>query len=366
MPSDDKNQGVFINGRIFQRVKMGLDEKEVLPFIRTIIEQRDELAKRQENSPTLTRFIEKIAREADAWAEQTKKEAREQACTDTKAILLKAEEQARHYIEEKRIEANEQVATESNAIIKNAEEQANKYIEEKRNETIAVSRKEAEFLKNQAQIQVEAWVKEIKDNLIIQLRGIGGLLNKEMRSQAEDLKRRAAAFESDLEKQLMDIKNREITIYTESSAENQTKSSSESAHVSGQKTAPGTQKEATVTPNAFNKIVEETPKETKWVEIHIAAGDEDEIKAFKFRLDQQSEIGASLVNKEIDRTFISVFLRKPIDLKKKLMSLPEVKQAQEIMENEQIMYKVVLAQVTPKENMKDNLREQLRNLHIQS
>jgi hypothetical protein len=52
---------------------MGLDEKEVLPFIQTIIEERDEMAKRQENSPTLTRFIEKIAKEADEWAEQTKK-----------------------------------------------------------------------------------------------------------------------------------------------------------------------------------------------------------------------------------------------------------------------------------------------------
>ena len=65
MPIEEKNQYVVFNGRIFNRVKMGLDDKEVLPFIQAIVEERDDLAKRQENSSTLTRFIEKIAKEAD-------------------------------------------------------------------------------------------------------------------------------------------------------------------------------------------------------------------------------------------------------------------------------------------------------------
>ena len=365
MPRDDSSQDVVINGRIFKRVKMGLDEKDVLPFIQTIIEERDELAKRQDNSPTLTRFIEKIAKEADEWAEQTKKEAREQASADAKAIRLKAEEQAAQYVEEKRIEATERAAAESKAIISSAEEQAAKYIEEKRKEAIANSQKEAEFLKRQAQIRLEAWVKEIKDNLIIQLRDIGGLLNREMRAQSEDLKRRAAAFETDFEKQLMDLKKREITISADIPPESPAKPGSENASVAGQKTAVENQKQAAVTPKVHSVLMEDSPRERKWVEVQIASGEADEIKALKARLEQQSEIGAAQVTKDIGKTTISVLIRKPIDVIQKLMSFPEVKQAQEIVENEQIIYRVVLAKAPPRENMKDTLSEQLRDWSTQ-
>ena len=365
MPIEDKNQYVVFNGRIFNRVKMGLDDKEVLPFIQAIVEERDDLAKRQENSSTLTRFIEKIAKEADEWAEQTKKEAREQASADAKAILSKAEEQATKYVEEKRTEAKEQAAADARVIISNAELQAAKYTEEKRKEAIVISRKEAEFLRHQAQMQVEAWAQEIKDNLTTQLRSASGFLNKEMRAHAEDLRRRAAAFESDFEKQLMDLKKREITIYTDSPQENQAKPNSESANVSEQKITPEAQKESAVATKVSTAATEQLPRERKWVEIQIGAGDADEIKAFKFRLDQQSEIGASQIYKDADKTAISVFLRNPIDLIQKLMSFPEVKQAQEIVENEQIMYKVVLAKASPRENMTDSLRDKLRNLNVE-
>ena len=45
MPRDDKSQDVVVNGQVFKRVKMGLDEAEVLPFIQRIMEERDEMAK---------------------------------------------------------------------------------------------------------------------------------------------------------------------------------------------------------------------------------------------------------------------------------------------------------------------------------
>jgi hypothetical protein len=360
MPRDDNSQDVVFNGRLFKRVKMGLDEKEVLPFIQTIIEERDELSKRLDNSPTLMRFVEKIAKEADEWAEQTKKEARDQASTDAQAILLKAEEQAAKYAEEKRIEAKEQATADSKAIISRAEDQAAKYIEEKRKEATATSQKEAEFLKRQAQIRLEAWVKEIKDNLIIQLRDIGGLLNREMRAQAEELKRRAVAFESDFEKQLTDLKKREITVSADRPQESPTKTGSENLSVAGQKTAAENQKQAAVPP----MIVEAPPKERQWVEVQVASGEPDEVKALKTRLEQQSEIGAAQVTRDVGKTTISVLLRKPIDVIQKLMSFPEVKQAQEIVENEEIIYRVVLAKAPPKENMKDILSEQLRDWNI--
>ena len=96
------------------------------------------------------------------------------------------------------------------------------------------------------------------------------------------------------------------------------------------------------------------------MEIQIASGEPDEIEAFKAHMELQSEIGAAVINNDIGKTTISVFLRKPIDLIQKLMSFSEVKQAQEIVVNEQIVYKVALVKVLPNENLKDNLKEQLR------
>jgi len=359
MPRDNNSQDVVFNGHIFKRVKMGLDEKDVLPFVQSIIEERNEMAKRQDNSPMLTPLIEKITKGADEWAEQTKKEAREQASAEAKAILLKAVEQAAQYIEEKRIEAKEQAAADFKVMISSAEEQAAKYIEEKRKDTIANAQKEAEFLKRQAQIRLEAWVKELKDNLIIQLRDIGEL-NIEMRTQAENLKKRAAAFESDFEKQVTDLKKREVTISADRPPESQTKPGSENASVAGQKAAVENPKQAVVTPKVSTMIVEAPLRERKWVEVQIASGEADETKALKTRLEQQSEIGAAQVTKDIGKTTISVLLRKPIDVVQKLMSFPEVKQAQEMVENGQIIYRVVLAKAPPRENMKA-ISEQLRD-----
>jgi hypothetical protein len=192
------------------------------------------------------------------------------------------------------------------------------------------------------------------------------LLNKEMRAQTEDLKRRAAAFETDFEKQLVDLKKRETTILADILPVLKTKPSYESVTFLGQTTAPQNQKQAGITPKTRTMIAEETLKEIKWLEIQIASGEADEIEAFKVHMELQSEVVTAVINKGVGKTTISVFLRKPIDLLKKLMSFAEVKQVQETVENEQIIYKVSLAKVPSKEKMKDNLKEQLRAWNIQA
>lgn len=137
---------------------------------------------RQELSSSVNRYIEQITQEANEWAEQARKEAEEQAKLEAKDITARAEEEARALIEKTRSEA------------------------------VAAARKEAEFVKHQAKLQIEEWLKEMRESMLLQLRGIAGILRKEMLTQSETLKRRASLFEMDFEQQLSELLKKELTI----------------------------------------------------------------------------------------------------------------------------------------------------------
>lgn len=289
MERNEANQEVIVCGRAFRRVKMGLDEEEVASFIRRLTSERDELAKHRESSASLARFIEKMAKEADEWTEQVKKEAREKANAEAKSILARAEEQAKKLIEEKRVEA------------------------------VTLARKEADFLKSQAQAQTTAWLKEMKENFAIQLRGIGGLLRKEMLAQAEGLKRRAAAFEIDLERQLEDITGREIPAETVEASGNETASVGETTQPS--QTAEGA--------------------DENWIELHVYPPGAEGIKAVKSHLELIPQIKASQIMPQSDKSLLMVCLREPVNMVQTLMAVPEVRMVEE-MEDGPDKFKVTL------------------------
>ena len=365
MPRDDSAPDLIINGKSFKRVKLGLDEREVVPYIQALTEERDELSKHQDTSPTLTRFIEKIAKEADEYAEQTKKEARDQAAIEASSILSKAQEQASQYYELKKTEANERASADAQAIMAAAQEQANIFLDEKTRETFANSQKQAELLQRQTQLQIEAWVQEIKDNITLQLRNASGFLHNEMRAQAEELKHRAAAFETDFEKQLSDIKKREITLSFDKALKSTPNSMPAPVDAVVKKTVSEPAQNKIEPQKSHSTVAEKPSLERKWVEIQIASGDPAEIKAFRSRLERQSEIGAAQEVYREGKQVMAVMLRAPIDLIQKLMSFPEVKQAREVVENQQIIYLVALAKSPARENTADVTREKLGNLKIE-
>jgi hypothetical protein len=124
---------VVLGGREFKRIKNGLDEAQVAPFIDELTKERDKLAQSQDHIASLNRLAEMTVVEADKLAAQIKTEAEEQAKAEGTAIIDKAKEQARQMAEQKITEAVEIANEKANAIQAKAEEEAALMLEHERN-----------------------------------------------------------------------------------------------------------------------------------------------------------------------------------------------------------------------------------------
>src|SRR4030043_1686186 len=124
MSNSARDDVAMLGGREFKRVKNGLDETQVAPFIDELIKERDKLTKSQDHIASLNRLAERAIVEADKLALQIKTEATEQAKAESAAIMDKAKEQARQLAEKKMAEAVELATEKANAIKAKAEEQA--------------------------------------------------------------------------------------------------------------------------------------------------------------------------------------------------------------------------------------------------
>ena len=128
-----KDDVVVLGGREFKRVKNGLDEAQVAPFIDELTEERDKLAQSQDHIASLNRLAEMTVVESDKLATQIKTEAEEQAKAEGTAIMDKAKEQARQMAEQKIAEAVEIANEKANAIQVKADEEAALMLENERN-----------------------------------------------------------------------------------------------------------------------------------------------------------------------------------------------------------------------------------------
>ncbi len=128
-----KDDVVVLGGREFTRVKNGLDEAQVAPFIDELTKERDKLAQSQDHIVSLNRLAELTVVEADKLAVQLKTEAEEQARAEGTAIIDKAKEQARQMAEQKITEAVEIANEKAKAIQTKAEEEAALMLEQERN-----------------------------------------------------------------------------------------------------------------------------------------------------------------------------------------------------------------------------------------
>jgi len=124
---------VVLGGREFKRVKNGLDEAHVAPFIDELTRERDKLAQSQDHIASLNRLAEMTVVEADKLAAQIKTETEEQAKAEGTAIIDKAKEQARQMAEQKLAEAVEIANEKANTIQAKAEEEAVLMLERERN-----------------------------------------------------------------------------------------------------------------------------------------------------------------------------------------------------------------------------------------
>lgn len=267
---------------------------------------------REELSTSLSRYVEKITREADAWAEQARTEARQKAELEAREILNKAETDASALVEKSRMEA------------------------------IAAAHKEAETIKRQAQEQIEVWLKEMRDALALQLRGISGILLKELLAQSEALKRRASFFEVDFEQQISEMLKKEIVI--------------EGVGEAKQEKSAASAQPAASRPQSVNSTLD------KWVELKIAppimVG---VLQALKARLDQLPEVSTSQVTTLGGSTSVHVYLKKPVNLYQTLMSVSEVKKVEELVEKGERKLKVTLADKLMAESLKENAGKETKD-----
>jgi len=128
-----KDDVVVLGGCEFTRVKNGLDEAQVAPFIDELTRERDKLAQSQDHIASLNRLAEMTVVEADKLATQIKTETEEQAKAEGTAIIDKAKEQARQMAEQKIAEAVEIANEKAKAIQARAEEEAALMLERERN-----------------------------------------------------------------------------------------------------------------------------------------------------------------------------------------------------------------------------------------
>jgi hypothetical protein len=167
-----KDDVVVLGGREFNRVKNGLDEAQVAPFIDELTKERDKFAQSHEHVASLNRLAEMTVVEADKLAAQIKTEAEEQAKAEGTAIIDKAKEQARQLAEQKISEAVEVANEKAKAIQTKAEEEAALMLEQER-----------------------AKIKSELHNLVNQQFGY-------MLDELESLKKQAAAVQADFDNKL--------------------------------------------------------------------------------------------------------------------------------------------------------------------
>jgi hypothetical protein len=83
----DKQNILEFRGYIFKRVKSGLDEKQVTELFDKVLNEKEELIKRQGHLSSLMKLAEKTISEADVMAEQIKLEAEARAKEEAQQLI---------------------------------------------------------------------------------------------------------------------------------------------------------------------------------------------------------------------------------------------------------------------------------------
>ena len=159
-PSGD--DALHLGGRVFKKVELGLDEKEVQAYIDELITQRDSLLKRQEHLSALAELAEKTVIEANNLSQQMKQKAAEQAKVEADKIRTKAEQDAEQIIKEKKAEAKAVAEKEADIVRTEALRQA----ESARAEQLAAFKAEARGLVKKVQNELLTSIDTVKQHVM--------------------------------------------------------------------------------------------------------------------------------------------------------------------------------------------------------
>jgi cell division septum initiation protein DivIVA len=284
MGSSDGNYGnLELLGYTFKRVESGLDEDQVTSLIKKLIYERDTLAKRQEHLSSLSRLFEKTIADADDLAAKIKREAEEQAQAESKAIIARTEEQGRQIIEEKKTEA------------------------------LAIAQKEAEAVKASAQKQSEALLEKV-ERIESQLRDKERQFYVDMLAQLKSLRQQVASFETQFEQELSELPQQ-----------------NEPSRMAAENNVPT---DTSTMRTEVTQIDKDTAEHEEWTELEILPPrGKNEIEMIQTFLDNQPQVKTTELMTLVDKTIIKVSLSEPVNILEALLDLPQVKDAEEIVED---------------------------------
>ena len=281
--SDSKYGNLERLGYTFKRVESGLDEDQVTSLIKKLIYERDTLAKRQEHLSSLSRLFEKTIADADDLAAKIKREAEEQAKAESKAIIARTEEQGRQIIEEKKTEA------------------------------LAIAQKEAEAVKASAQKQSEALLEKL-ERIESQLRDKERQFYVDMLAQLKSLRQQVASFETQFEQELSELPQQ-----------------NEPSRIAAESNVPT---DTSTMRTEVTQIDKDAAEQEEWAELEILPPrGKNEIEMIQTFLDNQPQVKTTELMTLVDKTVIKVSLSEPMNILEALLDLPQVKDAEEIVED---------------------------------
>jgi cell division septum initiation protein DivIVA len=151
-PNLSSNRDVIeLWGREFNLVKNGLSEAQVVSFVNDLAKQHDVLLQRQEHLVALTKLAERTVAEADKIADELKQDARKQAKDEANKMMAEAEMAAKTQSSRIIFDAEAAAKSQSERILSDAEIHAEQIIKEKETHAMVAAAEQAEAIKATAE-----------------------------------------------------------------------------------------------------------------------------------------------------------------------------------------------------------------------
>jgi len=333
-------------GREFNIVKSGLSEAQVVSFVNDLVKQHDMLLQRQEHLAALTKLAERTVTEADKLADETKREAINQARAEAARILAdaegrakaeaariiaEAEARAQQMVKEKeaeamaaateqaeaiksgaerladevRREAAAQARAEVSRIIAEAQAKGQQIIKEKEGEAMALATEQAKAIRSKAEREAVELLNREKEKIQPELNTFVRRLHGQLLTELENLKQQVGAFETDYAQTLSQPSDGSRPV----------------ARRTGEKR------------DEFLDFVRNLDQaesgEPEWELEILPPIDIMKIMSIVGYLDSLPEVEKTEIIPRNERTSITVFLRQPLEVVEVMRTLPEVAKVEE-------------------------------------
>lgn len=309
--------------RTFREAMKKLDDRQLVSMVQQLVDERDALLKRQEHMVSLSKLWEKTIAEAEIIANQVKEEAKKEAEDDKNRILDEARSVAEKQLKEHLTNSNNPTK-EGIQSVKQKWQQEFAVISENSIKTL-----ESRFAETAQQI------------------------SDTCATHIEILKKQSEIFRKDLEKNLPEFGEPVLT------------PASNTNNLPGQQTNqavnPANQpavKDSVVATLNKGENEQSDIREQRVIEI-LPPRDKERIDHVRNHLNFYEEVLQTEIQHQVDRTFIVVYLSKPLDLVKTMSDWPEVEHAQEVVSGNQTRIQISLGVEKEIAQEKDKLTSKL-------